>query len=80
MKELILFSSKECCLCDDAIDLMARSACQKRFTVKKVDIYTDKQLLVKYRTKIPVVKDSSAQAELGWPFDQSRFENWFKSL
>lgn len=80
MKELILFSSQECCLCEDANELMAQSAFKDRFIVKKVDIYTDKQLLVKYRTRIPVVMESSSHAELGWPFDLSHFERWFNLL
>jgi len=80
MKELVLFSSKACCLCDEAMSLIERSALKQSLSIKKVDIYTDKQLLIRYRTTIPVVRDVQSESEIGWPFDIDSFDSWLRSL
>lgn len=81
MKHYILYSSKECCLCDDAMALIEQIKAERAVTVSKVDIYQDKALLIKYRTRIPVLKEEggtekSESRELGWPFSLETLREW----
>lgn len=80
MKHYILYSSKECCLCDDAMGILNEFGAGKRFHVEKVDIYKDKSLLIKYRVRIPVLKDEENGRELGWPFTLSSLSDWIAEL
>lgn len=80
MKSLTLYSSPECCLCDDALEIIREVAIDKAITAAKVNIFEDKQLLVKYRFTIPVVKDPESNREISWPFDKDQFINWVDSL
>lgn len=81
MKHYILYSSKACCLCDDALALIEQIKAERAVTVSKVDIYQDKALLIKYRTRIPVLKEEggaeeSESRELGWPFNLETLREW----
>ena len=76
MQDYILYSSKDCCLCDDAMELLARFGSEQAFSLRKVNIYEDKSLLIKYRVKIPVLKDVNTGEELNWPFDMDSLRTW----
>lgn len=64
MKSLILFSTSGCHLCEDAMALLEQLGAN--YAVQ--DIIDDSQLVEKYGTKIPVLKDNLGN-ELDWPFD-----------
>ena len=80
MMHLKLYSSKACCLCDDAMDLIQGLAPRYDIRVKKIDIYLDKSLLIKYKTSIPVLSHESSNKELAWPFNREVLEDWLLSL
>ncbi len=80
MRNFILYSSEDCCLCDQAMVVLAECKQDLYFDVKKVDIYRDKSLLVKYKFSIPVVKDASSSSELAWPFTAIKFKQWLAEL
>ncbi|SEA42573.1 Glutaredoxin-like domain [Thalassobacillus cyri] len=56
MKEIILYSKENCCLCDDAKELLEMLKKDYNFTVLEKDIYRDDALLERYQFEIPVVK------------------------
>jgi len=80
MKHLILYSSKDCCLCDDALHLLEQIKLEFPLAVDKIDIYQDKALLIKYRVRIPVLKDENTESELGWPFTLGSLRHWLSSF
>ncbi|WP_045859717.1 glutaredoxin family protein [Teredinibacter purpureus] len=77
MKNLTLYSTVGCHLCDLAKEVIARCG---RFNVTVVDIAEDSALLGAYGVRIPVVVDLSTRKELGWPFDEQAFSDWLKAL
>lgn len=76
MKNLVLYSSKDCCLCDDAMSLLQPCLEGGHCTVDKKDIYQDKGLLIKYRYSIPVLQHLDSGAELSWPFNADDLQRW----
>ncbi|GGC82372.1 thioredoxin family protein [Thalassobacillus devorans] len=56
MKEVILYSKENCCLCEDAKELLNMLKKDYNFTVLEKDIYKDDTLLEKYQFEIPVVR------------------------
>ncbi|WP_327084780.1 glutaredoxin family protein [Thalassobacillus devorans] len=56
LKEIILYSKENCCLCDDAKELLEILKKDYNFTVLEKDIYKDDALLERYQFEIPVIK------------------------
>jgi len=79
-RQLHLFTSKECCLCDQALSIIEAWDVNKYFNVQKIDIYRDKVFLVRYKLSIPVLKDVLSGGELYWPFDTQQLAAWVESL
>lgn len=73
MIQVYLYGTAGCHLCDDAHKLLLGMAEQatKEFTLRKIDIVEDDQLMERYSFSIPVLKRSDTQAELNWPFEVS---------
>lgn len=67
MSDLVLYSRPECHLCEEAADLLAVVAPERRF--ETVDIEDDIVLLDRYGVRVPVLRLEPSGAELGWPFD-----------
>lgn len=65
-KELYLYSTSHCHLCELAETLLIESAVKP---VKIIEITEDDQLLLQYGLRIPVLKRLDTNAELGWPFN-----------
>lgn len=80
--DVTLYSSPECCLCDDAMLLLDECRSEEACTidVTKKNIYEDKSLLVKYKFNIPVLKKIGLSRELKWPFDRAQLIAWLKEL
>lgn len=76
MIQVSLFSSPDCCLCDDALAILERVKKDIPFEIMKKNIYSDKGLLIKYRFTIPVVREASLGTELNWPFSETEFRHW----
>jgi hypothetical protein len=80
MRHFVLYSSKDCCLCDDALILVDTLKQEGEFEdgiqLEKFDIYTDKSALLKYRFTIPVLRNTETGAELAWPFNYEQLKEW----
>jgi hypothetical protein len=68
-KQLQLFTGKDCCLCEQAAQLVQQCAPNWYSQLQKVDIKSSPDLYHLYAARIPVLKRIDKQAELGWPFD-----------
>jgi hypothetical protein len=76
MKKITLYSTLGCHLCEQALAMiqpLLEGGQGSEYVLEEVDI-ADSDLLVElYGIRIPVVKRSDSQAELGWPFDSQQF-------
>ena len=71
-KDLILYSTEGCHLCEMAFELLTEVGLQHKVDV--VDIAFDDELFSRYGVTIPVVKVKDS--ELNWPFDISQLKQW----
>ncbi len=71
-KELILYSTEGCHLCEMAFELISQVGLTEQLQV--IDIAFDDELFSRYGVTIPVVK--SEQSEINWPFDLSQLKQW----
>ena len=55
MRTVTLYSKPECCLCDEALEVIDRVRGQHPFELVKVNIDTDERLSALHRERIPVV-------------------------
>ncbi len=53
--KVLLYGKKECCLCDEAMDLLTRVSISLPFDLEKRDISGNPELLEKFGLKIPVI-------------------------
>lgn len=67
-----LYSTVGCHLCEQAENLL------QSFSVDmvSVDIAEDELLMQRYGVRIPVLKNSQNDDELGWPFDAAKLQDW----
>ncbi|MDG1773731.1 MAG: glutaredoxin family protein [Oceanicoccus sp.] len=72
MKELILYTTVGCHLCEQALELI-EPVLEPKYQIVKVDISDSDDLINRYGIRIPVVARSDNGAEIGWPFDQQQF-------
>ena len=66
MKNLTLYSTSHCHLCEIAHALLLPLTGE--FTLEIIDIAEDEALLTQYGTRIPVLHRQDTKAELNWPF------------
>ncbi len=62
---LLLFQRDDCCLCDEALDILAAARAP---AFESVFIDGDDALEARYGIRIPVLRDAAGR-ELAWPFD-----------
>lgn len=62
----VLYVADDCCLCDEAVAVLARARLQD-FTCIGID--DDGSLQARYGMTVPVLRDTGAGQELAWPFD-----------
>ena len=65
-KQLYLYSTSYCHLCELAYALILQAADPNN--VKLIEIADDTALLAEYGLRIPVLKRVDTNAELNWPF------------
>ena len=53
--KVTLYGKQECCLCDEAMDLLQKVNASLPFDLEKRDISGDPELLDKFGHKIPVI-------------------------
>lgn len=66
IKQLNLYSTEHCHLCDLAHSLLLNFDNKVALTI--IDIAEDEKLLDKFSVRIPVLQRQDTQAELNWPF------------
>ncbi len=76
MKKLILLTSKDCHLCNQALELLNQINLDS-FEFVKQDIYSKRLYLDSYWDKIPVLL--LEERELNWPFDKHLIESFLKT-
>jgi len=62
MKEVVLYSKPDCCLCDEALKILDRVQKMFPFVLRKIDILTDRGLYDQFKDEIPVVFIQSRKA------------------
>lgn len=50
-----VYSKPDCCLCDEAKDVLRRVQADQPFVLREVDIESDPELMARYGEEIPVV-------------------------
>lgn len=78
--ELILYSTLGCHLCEQAVALSLPLLESEGIALREVDIADDDALMEAYGIRIPVLREQSSGAELGWPFDAVQLRSWLQSL
>lgn len=73
-KQLILYSTSHCHLCDSAQSLLISYA--KSFRLKIIDIADNDSLLERYGVRIPVLLRHDTKAELNWPFNANDIQKF----
>ena len=71
LNRLLLYTTVGCHLCEHAALVLQEFAAQPdapQFDLDEIDISTDEQLVALYGIRIPVVKNSANEKEVGWPF------------
>ncbi len=68
MKQLILYTTSHCHLCEQAEELLTNLKGKYEINWQCKEISDDDNLIEKYGIRIPVVKRTDNQAELNWPF------------
>lgn len=82
MQKIIFFTTFGCYLCEKVEQMFSQYFYEKGhaidFELEVFDIIDDENILQKYRTKIPVLKNHKTKQEICWPFDYSEFKNWLE--
>lgn len=76
MPDLILYSRKDCELCDKAEALFNDHVELGQWQLKKIDIDSSSELTERYGWSIPVLQRADSGEELKWPFPISRLRNF----
>ena len=63
------YSAEGCHLCEKAQDILLQISPDMENIIRYIDITSNKELVKKYGSRIPVVRKMSDGSELGWPFD-----------
>ncbi len=76
IKQLTLYSTSHCHLCELAYALILPIADNFKLTV--IDIADDEVLLKQYGLRIPVLHRDAAKSELNWPFSRADIIDFLK--
>jgi glutaredoxin len=64
MTTVTLYKKPDCCLCDEALEVIERVRREHHFALEKVDITTDPSLFDRHARRIPVVLVNGTEAFL----------------
>lgn len=78
MKQIILYTTSGCHLCEQAKALLEPLVTSRRLWLKEVEIADSDELLAHYGVRIPVIAMGGAGAELNWPFDSQELEDFVR--
>ena len=68
---IILYSGKDCCLCDQAEALLQQIQ-HTSVQLEKIDVRASSDLYHLYGARIPVLLRKDNHQELAWPFELSQ--------
>ena len=77
MKDLVLYSTEHCSLCDEALDLLLSMPELGGRSVRVIDVSANEDLLTRYGERIPVLV-AGADVEFSAPFTPERLSAWFR--
>lgn len=60
--KVTIYGKKECCLCDQAMELLEKVNALVPFELEKIDISNNPELLAEFGPKIPVILVDGVQA------------------
>ncbi len=75
MPSLVLYQRDDCCLCDQALAVLAAARAPE---FDSVFIDDDPALEAAYGIRVPVLRDSADGRELDWPFDRDGLRAWLR--
>lgn len=78
MRELILYTTLGCSLCEKAKLEIWPVLEQSQLRLREVDIAEDPQLLERFGTRIPVVGLGDPDDTCPWPFDSAHLGDWLR--
>ncbi len=78
MKQLVLYSTIHCHLCEKAEALLVKYS--HAFNLNIIDIADNDLLLAQYGTRIPVLLSLDNASELNWPFDEITLKEFLAQL
>jgi glutaredoxin len=61
MTTVTLYTKPDCCLCDEALEVIERVRREHRFALEKIDIMSDPSLVDRHAERIPVVLVNGAE-------------------
>jgi hypothetical protein len=61
MTTVTLYTKPDCCLCDEALEVIERVRAQVGFDLERVDVTGDRGLYDRYRERLPVVAVDGAE-------------------
>lgn len=74
IKQLVLFSTSNCHLCETAESKLLKV--NHLFNLVVIDIVENEMLLAQYGTRIPVLRREDNATELNWPFDEIKLKDF----
>ena len=74
--QVVLYSAKDCCLCDQAESLLNEIDNTDNIDLNKVDVRSNTDLYHLYGARIPVLYRNDTKQELPWPFDLSQLKEF----
>ena len=80
MKNIILYTTEACHLCELAVDQIEQSESFEQIRLTEIDINSDMALLKKFATRVPVVTVAGSSSYLFWPFDHYEVSQWIQSM
>jgi hypothetical protein len=80
MRHLVLYSTLGCHLCEQARALSEPILAEVGCELRETDIADDDALMEAYGLRIPVLRDSLSDTELGWPFDSVELIRWLNNI
>jgi hypothetical protein len=75
IKQLYLFSTSDCHLCELAHSLAMNIP---NIAVHVIDVADDEFLLAEYGTRIPVLQRQDTKMELNWPFSEAEIHEFLE--
>lgn len=77
---LELLGTQGCHLCDDAEQVLVSCLDLSQVQIELVDIAESDDLMQAYATRIPVLRHVPSNADLGWPFQADKVQDFIAQL